>query len=69
MFVKWHDKRDVCLIATDDDGKDAVKAVRRRGQVIELAVPHVVQRYNASIGGVDRLDQLRSYFPVGRSGQ
>ncbi|MEG7522412.1 MAG: transposase, partial [Chromatiales bacterium] len=53
MLVKWHDKRDVCLISTDDDGKDAVKAVRRKGQVIELAVPHVVQRYNASMGGVD----------------
>ena len=69
MLVKWHDKRDVCLIATDDDGKDAVKAVRRKGQVIELAVPHVVQRYNASMGGVDRMDQLRSYFPIGRSGR
>ena len=31
MFVKGHDKRDVCLIATDDDGKDAVKAVCHRG--------------------------------------
>ena len=35
VFVKWHDKRDVCLIATDDDGKDAVKEVRRKGQVME----------------------------------
>ena len=69
MLVKWHDKRDVCLIATDDNGKDAVKDVRRKGQLIELSVPHVVQRYNASMGGVDRLDQLRSYFPIGRSGR
>ena len=25
MLVKWLEKRDVCLIATDDDWKDAVK--------------------------------------------
>ena len=43
--------------------------MRRKGQLIELSVPHVVQRYNASMGGVDRLDQLRSYFPIGRSGR
>ena len=69
MLVKWHDKRDVCLIATADDWKDGVKEVRRKNQVFELTVPHCVQRYNTSMGGVDRMDQMRAYFPVGRSGR
>ena len=105
MRVKWHDKCDVCLTATDDDGKDAVKAVTQTQTKADLKLveeldlkqclkqiqirkllmswkptgayktkiifqkKYFVQRYNASMGGVDRIDQLWSYFPIGRSGR
>ena len=69
MLIKWRDKRDVFLIATNDDGKDHVKQTRRHRQQIELSVPECVRKYNLSMGGVDRLDQFRSYYGVGRSGR
>ena len=50
MLVKCH---HVCLIATDDDGKNAVKEVYWKRQLIKLSVPHCVPhcvpRFNASL--------------------
>ena len=66
VFVKWHDKRDVLSHChrRRRQGRREGSAPQRPGNG---AVPHVVQRY-VSMGGVDRLDQLRLYFPIGHSG-
>ena len=69
MLVKWHDKRDVFVIATDDAGDDFVRETRRNRQMIDLSVPVCIHSYNQHMGGVDRLDQLRSYYGVGRAGR
>ena len=69
MLVKWHDKRDVFIVATNDAGEDFVRRTWRNRQLIDLTVPVCVGRYNLHMGGVDRLDQLRSYYGVGRAGR
>ena len=66
MLVKWHDKRDVHMIATNDAGEDFVRATRRKRQIEDVTVPVCVGTYNQHMGGVDRLHQLRSYYGVGR---
>ena len=66
MLVKWHDKRDVHMIATNDAGEDFVRATRRKRQIEDVTVPVCVGAYNQHMGGVDRLHQLRSYYGVGR---
>ena len=69
MLRKWPDKRDVHMISTNDAGGDHVIHVRRKRQEVDLSVPTSVRSYNALMGGVDRLDQLRSYYGIGRSGR
>ena len=34
---------------------------------MEVQKPVVIDLYNSSMGGVDRADQLREYYSVGRS--
>ena len=69
MLVKWRDRRDVYMIATNDEGLDVVRQVRRSNVPCDLATPCCVRRYNSLMGGVDRMDQLRSYYTVGRAGR
>ena len=69
LLCKWHDKRDVFMVATCDAGEDTIKTMRRNRQVVDLAVLQCDLRYNISMGGVDHLDQMRSYYAVGRSGR
>ena len=69
MIVKWHDKRDICLLATNDAGGDHVVQVRRKRQLVDLSIPTCVRSYNMLMGGVDRMDQLRAYYGVGRAGR
>ena len=69
MVCKWKDKRDVFMIATNDAGGDVIRPTRRHRQMINLPVPTCVGRYNAHMGGVDHLDQMRSYYSVGRAGR
>ena len=69
MLIKWRDKLGVFLIVTNYDGNGNVKQTRRHRQQNELSVPECVRMYNLSMGGVDRLDQFRSYDGIGRSGR
>lgn len=69
MLLKWRDKRDVFMVATNDAGLDEVKRVRQRNVEVDLPVPTCVKRYNGLMGEVDRLDQLRAYYSVGHSGK
>ena len=59
----WWDKHQVYYLSTCTDGHD-VQITRLRGEISHK--PHQLHAYNASMGGVDKSDQLRSYFRVGR---
>ena len=61
MVGKWKDKRDVFMIATNDAGGDVIRPICRHRQRINLPVLTCVGRYNAHMGDVDHLDQMRSY--------
>ena len=65
MLVKWCDRRDVYMIATNDEGLDVVRQVRRNNMPCDMPTPCCVRKYNSLMGGVDRMDQLRSYYSVG----
>ena len=61
MLCKW---RDICMIATTDSGNDTVRATRRHREIVNLSATVCVGRYN-----LDRLDQMRAYYGVGRAGR
>ena len=69
MLTKWHDKSDVYMISTHDAGGDIVRHTRRNHQEVDLHVPTCVVSCNKIMGGVDHLDQMRSYYCVGQSGK
>ena len=68
VFTKWHDNRDVAFLATYVSPGEASRTVQRKEKrkEIEIVKPRVSNVYTANMGGVDRADQLRSYYYVGR---
>ena len=71
VFTKWHDKRDVSIISTNNylTHKNYCSPlavdVHRHNQ--EVAKPAEVVMYNKHMGGVDLVDQLLQYYLVDRS--
>ena len=65
VFTKWHDKRDVSVMATIVSPLVDDVAVDRNDR--QIPKPSVIDMYNKAMGGVDRADQLREYYSVGRS--
>lgn len=65
VFKKWHDKRDVSVMATNVSSlADDVEVNRGDRQVQK---PVVIDLYNSSMGSVDCADQLCEYYSVGRT--
>ncbi|XP_046685000.1 piggyBac transposable element-derived protein 4-like [Homalodisca vitripennis] len=63
LVGKWRDERDVLYISTQFEN-EMVTMENRRG--IEKQKPKPVVHYNAHMKGVDRADQLMSYYPIER---
>jgi len=61
VVLKWHDKRDVMMLSTFHDGQitDSGK-LNRKGEAIQK--PNCVLSCNNYMCGVDRCDQLTSYY-------
>ena len=65
VYTKWHDKRDVNILLTNFDPlapKTVKERQKRNGDVVCVKKPACVDLYNNSMGGVDRSDQLQSYY-------
>ena len=68
MALKWMDKRPVHMLSTIHD--DSVVTKQRRTRLApdgreEIRKPHAVEGYNRHMGGVDKSDQLLSYYGFG----
>jgi hypothetical protein len=63
MVVKWKDKRDVLYIS-NEYSNEMIEFTDKRGRDREK--PRPVLEYNKHMGGVDRQNQLNSYYPCER---
>ena len=66
LALQWQDKRKVTMISTIH--YDSMVSKRRRtrlaeGEIEEIMKPEVIYEYNTYMGGVDKSDQLLSYYP------
>ena len=68
MCLAWRDKRIVRMVSTIGDNKMIQITVRKRGlpDGEQKEKPHSIVLYNASMGGVDKLDQCVKYYPFTR---
>ena len=61
VFEKWQDKREVLMLSTHHSGK-MVESTRRSRLGNKKKKPESVLSYNTYMCGVDRMDQLMSYY-------
>ena len=69
VYTKWHDKRNVNILSTNFDplSPKTVKERRKKNRdVVRVEKPGCVDLYNTHMGGVDRSDQLCSYYGASR---
>ena len=69
VFTKWHDKRDISFLSTNVLPSEVPRIVQRRknGRNINIEKPRVADVYTANMGGIDRADQLCSFYFAGYS--
>ena len=66
--VTWMDNKVVNLVSTlDIPSGSATRPIKRRkkdGEQAEVQCPHIITAYNKYMGGVDRNDQMASYYAI-----
>ena len=71
LVTAWFDKRQVAVLSSNFSPNQTVTVQRRMKEaphVKNVDMPAPIFTYNQYMGGVDLNDQLRSYYPSGRSG-
>ncbi|KAG8229082.1 hypothetical protein J437_LFUL010145 [Ladona fulva] len=63
LVTKWKDKRDVLMISTKHR-HEMVKTKNKRG--VEKEKPKCIVDYNTNMSGIDRADQMTSYYSTPR---
>lgn len=67
-LVKWFDNKAVTLGSNYVTSGDVDKVERwdkkKKAYYVEIERPEIVRRYNDSMGGVDKMDQLISYYHI-----
>lgn len=65
LLVKWYDNKEV-VVGTNHYSVEPTDQVRRwdkvRKQYTSIQIPAVIRAYNRGMGGVDRCDQLLSFY-------
>lgn len=66
--VKWMDRKPVTMLSTAHDPRKTTTVLRKNkdGTRVDVPCPVVVAEYNSSMGGVDRFDQMRECYAIGR---
>ncbi|XP_054260003.1 piggyBac transposable element-derived protein 4-like [Macrosteles quadrilineatus] len=60
MVAKWKDKQVVSFLSTEHDNTMVMSSNRRN---VQREKPLAIVQYNANMKGVDRSDQMLSYYP------
>lgn len=63
LVLKWKDKRDVLAISTKHKA-NIKKITNKRG--VEKEKPELIHDYNQNMSGIDRTDQMVSYYVTAR---
>lgn len=68
LAIKWLDRKNVHMLSTmhKDIKMKVSKVVRIVEQQVEVRKPQCVIEYNKGMLGVDRQDQVLSFFPIMR---
>ena len=61
--MKWRDRRDVLMISSEFEN-EMVEVTNRKGQT--KFKPLAISKYNEYMSGVDKQDQMLSYYPCER---
>ena len=66
--IKWQDRKPVTLLTTACNPSDVRNISRKNkdGTKSEVSCPLAIVRYNEIMGGVDRFDQYRERYAIGR---
>jgi hypothetical protein len=66
--IKWMDNKEVTVLSTACDPTEVCSVIRRAkdGTTSAVACPLAISEYNRTMGGVDRFDQLRERYAIGR---
>ena len=70
VLTVWHDKRPVAILSSNVSPGTTTVVTRRTKEPPhqkQVTVPTQVHIYNNYMGGVDLSDQLRQYYPTGRT--
>ncbi|XP_025194766.1 piggyBac transposable element-derived protein 3-like [Melanaphis sacchari] len=66
-LVKWFDNKAVTLgfnYVTSGDVDKVERWDKKKKAYVEIERPEIVRKYNESMGGVDKMDQLISYYRI-----
>ena len=68
LVAAWTDKKTFRVVSTLHEATMVGALGRSRGQAVQVweEKPLCVREYNAHMGGVDKLDQMISYYPLTR---
>ena len=72
LVTVWFDKRQVAVLSSNLNPNQTITVQRRMKEaprIRNIDMPAPIRTYNQYMGGVDLNDQLRSYYPSGRSGK
>lgn len=66
LACKWKSNRDVLCLSTQHAARMSTVSVRGKGGPNDIEKPDIILDYNQNKTGVDRADQMYSYYPFQR---
>lgn len=67
-IVQWYDMKSVILASTSlqiEPQNECKRWSKKDSRFIQVPRPHIVKKYNDSMGGIDLIDRMISYYRMG----